>query len=222
MDLIEAINKRHAVRHYDGMPIKQEHKEKLNEFIKQMNNESKLNMQLVVFEPKAFNGGKAARCNFTGCVNYLAIVGPKSKSLKEKAGYYGEKVVLKAQQLGLNSCWVLLTFNKVKGAYQVAKDEKLVCVIALGYGTTQGKPHNSKMFAQVCKDRSKLPDWFIKGVELALLAPTGVNQQGFKFKLLKNNVVKLTNHSLCNKIDVGILKYHFELGAGHNKFTWYK
>lgn len=222
MDLIQAIYKRHAVRHYDGMPLKTEHKKKLTEFIKKVNKESKLNIQLVGFEPKAFNGGKAARCNFTGCVNYLAIVGPKSKHLKEKAGYYGEKVVLKAQQLGLNTCWVLLTFNKIKGAYKVNKNEKLVCVVALGYGTTQGKPHESKRFADVCKNRGKLPDWFIRGVKYALLAPTGVNKQGFKFELKRNNVVKLTNHSLCNHIDVGIIKYHFEIGAMHSKFTWYK
>lgn len=220
MNIVQAIYARHAVRHYDGKPIKSNDKKELNSFINKVNKESGLHIQLITNEPKAFGGKKAKICNFTGCVNYLAIVGPKGKQLKEKSGYYGEKIVLKAQQMGINSCWVVLTFNKIKGTYSLKKGEKLVCVVALGYGTTQGKPHNSKRFADVVKNRGKLPQWFIKGVKMALLAPTGVNKQGFMFELLYGNEVKLKNKSFCKDIDLGIVKYHFEVGAGDAKFNW--
>lgn len=53
---------------------------------------------------------------------------------------------------------------------------------------------------------------------MALLAPTGVNKQGFMFELLYGNEVKLKNRSLCKDIDKGIIKYHFEIGAGDAKF----
>lgn len=216
MTLIQAMYARHAVRHFDGKPITGNHKKLLLAAIKKANKASGLNMQLITNEPKAFGGVKAKICNFTGCVNYLAIVGPKSKSLKEKAGYYGEEIVLKAQQLGINSCWVALTFNKIKNTYKVKKGEKLVLVIALGYGTTQGHPHESKKFYQVVKNRGKLPPWFIKGAKYALLAPTGRNQQGFSIELLNGNLVKIKNRSLCNKVDLGIIKYHFKFGAQEN------
>lgn len=213
MNLIQAVYARHAVRHFDGKPISGKEKKELIDFIKQVNKKSGLNMQLIVNEPKAFGGLKARICNFTGCINYLAIIGPKTKDLGEKAGYYGEQVVLKAQQLGINSCWVALTFNKVKNVYKINKGEKLALVVALGYGTTQGHPHQSKKFYQVVKNRGKLPDWFIKGVKCALLAPTGRNQQGFMIELKPDNKVTIKNKSLCKHVDLGIIKYHFEIGS---------
>lgn len=222
MNLMQAIYARHTVRHYDGKPLKSTDKKELGSLIKKINKESGLNLQLIINEPKAFDGGRAKLSNFTGCVNYLAVVAPKGKLNKQKAGYYGEQVVLKAQQMGINSCWVVLTFNKIKGTYAVKKGEKLLGVIALGYGTTQGKPHNSKRFADVVKNRGKLPQWFIKGVKMALLAPTGVNKQGFMFELLHGNEVKLKNKSLCKDLDLGIIKYHFEIGAKGFKFIWCK
>lgn len=220
MNLLQAMHARHAVRHFDGKEITPKDKKLLLNFINNVNKTSGLNIQLITNEPKAFGGPKAKICNFTGCINYLAIVGPKSNSLKEKAGYYGEKIVLRAQQLGINSCWVALTFNKIKNTYKVRKGEKLVLVIALGYGTTQGHPHKSKKFYQVVKNRGKLPTWFIKGVKCALLAPTGKNQQGFVFELLSNDKVKIKNRSLCKNVDLGIIKYHFEIGANDAIWTW--
>lgn len=221
MNLIQAVYARHAVRHFDGKPIQGNDKKKLLAIIKEANKKSGLNMQLVTNEPKAFGGAKAKICNFTGCVNYLAIIGPKSKTLKEKAGYYGEEVVLKAQQLGINSCWVALTYNKQKNAYKINKGEKLALVVALGYGTTQGHKHDSKRFGDVVKTRGQFPQWFIKGVKMALLAPTGRNQQGFKIELVNNNKVIIKNRSLCKSVDLGIIKYHFELGAGKGNWSWY-
>ena len=40
---------------------------------------------------------------FENVKNYIAIVGNKND--QEKAGYYGEKIVLKCPELGLNTCW---------------------------------------------------------------------------------------------------------------------
>lgn len=223
MDLFQASLSRHAVRHFDGQPLKSKDQKQLNDFINQVNEKGILHFQLIVNEPKAFSGRKAAICNFTGCVNYIVAVGPKQPWLKERIGYYGEQIVLFAQSLGLNSCWVAKTFDKVKDRYEIGIDEKLVLVIALGYGTTQGKPHKSKTFEDVCHSKiEELPQWFIDGVESALLAPTGVNQQGFKLQLLPNNKVKITNVSFCGKVDVGIVKYHFELGAKNTIVKWWK
>ncbi len=37
------------------------------------------------------------------------MIGKKGPTLEESCGYYGERLVLLAQQLGLNTCWVAMT-----------------------------------------------------------------------------------------------------------------
>ncbi|MFR3923383.1 MAG: nitroreductase family protein [Dysosmobacter welbionis] len=120
--------------------------------------------------------------------NYIALIGKKSPNLEEACGYYGEKIVLRAQQLGLNTCWVAMTYSKVKTAFQIAPGEKLCLVIAVGHGTTQGAGHPVKQPEEVSKADSPVPDWFQRGVRAALLAPTAMNQQKFTFTLQGGSV----------------------------------
>lgn len=220
MELLEAMEQRHSVRSYNDKKIEGEVREQLQQKIKECNRESGLHMQLVLNEPKAFDGFMAHYGKFSGVTDYIALVGKKSEDLEEKCGYYGEKIVLYAQQLGLNTCWVALTFSKVKGAYRVKPGEKLCLVIAIGYGTTQGVAHKSKTMEQVSEVNGTAPEWFEKGVKAALLAPTAINQQKFKFILKGNRVNAEAGRGFYSKIDCGIAKYHFELGAGAGSFAW--
>ena len=148
------------------------------------------------------------------------MIGKKSSGLDEKCGYYGEHLVLKAQQLGLNSCWVAMTYSKIKTAFVIERGERLCVVIALGYGKTQGIPHRSKDIQEVTKVEGKMPDWFKNGVEFALLAPTAMNQQKFLFLLNDNKVIVKPGVGFYSKMDLGIVKYHFEIGAGKENFDW--
>ena len=67
------------------------------------------------------------------------------------------------------------------------------------------------------------PDWYRQGVEAALLAPTAVNQQKFRFALRGGKVeAKTLPFAPCGKIDLGIVKYHFELGSGKDHEVWAK
>lgn len=220
MDLTEAIKNRHSVRSYNERKIEGDVKNELLAFINQCNKESGLHMQLVLDEPKAFSGIMAHYGKFSGVKNYIAMIGKKDADLDEKCGYYGEKVVLKAQQLGLNTCWVAMTYSKIKTAYQVDKGEKLCVVIAVGYGKTQGTAHKVKSVEEVIKTDGTLPDWFKRGAEYALLAPTAMNQQKFIFSLNGNNVSAKAGTAFYSKVDLGIAKYHFEIGADKNNFSW--
>lgn len=220
MDITEAIKKRHSVRQYTSRPLSENIISALRQEISACNSESGLNIQLVTNEPKAFDGFMARYGKFSGVANYLAMVGKKDANLDEKCGYYGERIVLKAQQLGLNTCWVALTYSKVKSAYSVEKGEKLCAVIAIGYGEIQGIPHKSKSPTEISKSTDNPPDWFKRGIEAALLAPTAMNQQKFRFILNGNIVTAETNSGFCTKIDLGIVKYHFEIAAGIENFTW--
>ena len=112
MDAMTLMNARHSVRQYEDKPISAEILAELKQEIAACNQESGLHIQLVTDEPKAFDGFMAHYGKFSGVKNYLALVGPKGGGLDEKCGYYGERLVLKAQALGLNSCWVALTYRK--------------------------------------------------------------------------------------------------------------
>lgn len=214
MDISEAIKERHSVRAYTDKKIEGEVLFALENKIAEINGESGLNVQLVLNEEKAFGGRMARYGTFSGVKNYIAMVGKKGADLSEKVGYYGQKLVLFAQTLGLNTCWVALTYKKVKTAYKIEEGEKLALVIAIGYGATQGVPHKSKSINAVSNAGENSPEWFVNGVRAALLAPTAMNQQKFFFTLKDGEVTAKPGLGFYAKVDLGIVKYHFELGSG--------
>ena len=227
MTIQEAIEARHSVRAYKDQPLSEETVKVLEDEIVTLNNEGQLNIQLICNEPKAFQGTMAKYGKFRNANNYLVMAGKKADDLDERIGYYGEHLVLLAQTLGLNTCWVGLSYSKVPGTYELGKDEKIACYIAIGYGETQGVGHKIKTVEQVSNASDITPSWFKKGVEAALLAPTAVNQQKFSFEYvgMSNNhhqVRAKKGFSMIGytQMDLGIAKYHFEIGAGKDKFEW--
>lgn len=220
MNFIEVIEARHSVRQYTDKPLDNDIISALQSEIDVCNRESGMHIQLVTNEPKAFDSFMAHYGKFSGVTNYIAMIGKKGSDLDEKCGYYGERLVLKAQQLGLNTCWVAMTYSKIKTAFSIASGEKLCVVISLGYGKTQGVPHKSKSIEEVSKVEGQMPDWFRKGVEAALLAPTAMNQQKFTFTLKGDQVSAKAGMGFYSKVDLGIVKYHFEIGAGKPKMKW--
>lgn len=220
MDILQIMQQRKSIRHYLDKEIEMEICQQLQTLIECCNREFDLHLQLVTNEPKAFQSALIHYGFFSNVKNYITLIGKKCDNLDEKLGYAGEKVVLFAQSLGLNSCWVGLTFKKVKTAFQIHTDEKMRGVITLGYASKGGRMHKSKSIEQVSIAENP-PQWFINGVQAALLAPTALNQQKFVFKLLENNVVEAkAKLAPWSKMDLGIAKYHFELGAGTENFTW--
>ena len=224
MTLREAIKARHSVRQYLDKPIEAEKIKQLQTLIEKSNREAGLHMQLVTGEPNAFGGGMAKYGKFSGVRNYIAMVCKKGDDTA--LGYYGEQVVLLAQTLGLNTCWVGLTFSKQPDKFEVQSGEHLVCLVPVGYGATQGVQHPQKKTIDDVAEGKPFPEWFIRGVEAALLAPTAVHQQLFRFVLRDGNKVEakkvfsLTNGFGYAPIDLGIAKCHFEIGAGKENFEW--
>ncbi len=222
MTIKEAIEARHSVRQFTDKAISSETIDKLQNIIDECNKEGDLHLQLCINEPEAFQASKPHYGSFENCKNYIAVVAKPGK--KESCGYYGEKVVIAAQMLGLNTCFVALTYKKGKTVYQCNGDEKLKLVIALGYGKTQGIAHKSKDLEKLCSINGKAPDWFMSGMRAALLAPTAVNQQKFMISLDGTVVSAKSLMSIVGntQFDLGIVKYNFEIGAGQENFQWAK
>ena len=220
MTIQEAMQSRHAVRSYLDREIEPEVLSELTAEIAAINAGSGLNIQLVTNEPRAFSGFMARYGKFSGVKNYLALIGRQGPDLQEKVGYFGQRLVLKARQLGLNSCWVAVSYSRGRCGAVLSPGEELVCVIPLGYGTTQGVPHKSRPMEALCHvetDGGDMPEWFRRGMEAVMLAPTAMNQQKFLFTLTKDGEVRAQATGKGQgyaQIDLGIAEYHFEMGAG--------
>lgn len=215
------------MRAYREEPLQEETVRLLQEKIAELNSEGRLHIQLVLNEPKAFRGPLARYGKFSGVNSYLVMAGRKADDLDERVGYYGEQLVLYAQMLGLNTCWVGVSYSKVPGTYVLEEGEKIACYIAVGYGETQGSAHKGKTAAQVSNVSDETPSWFLKGVEAALLAPTAVNQQKFSFEYSGmsggcHQVTARKGFSMVGytQMDLGIARCHFEIGAGKENFDW--
>ena len=227
MTLLEAIEARHSVRAYKELPLAEDTAKLLEEKIAELNKDGNLHIQLIKNESKAFQGTLAKYGKFRGVTNYLVMVGKKDEDLDERVGYYGEQLVLYAQTLGLNTCWVGLSYKKIPDTFVLDDGEKVACYIAVGYGETQGVGHKIKTVEQVSNASDITPAWFKKGVEAALLAPTAVNQQKFSFEHVgvkngKHLVRAKKGFSMIGytQMDLGIAKCHFEMCAGKDNFEW--
>lgn len=210
MDIMELMQNRHSVRQYKDMAIESEKREQINALIAEANAASGLAIQAFYDEPKCFDSFMAHYGKFVNVKNYIAIVG--SKADQEKAGYYGEKIVLKCQELGLNSCWVAMTHGKSQAV--IGNGQKLLIIISLGYGETQGVAHKSKPVEELCTADEDV-QWFRDGMQAACLAPTAMNQQKFMFELKNGVVTAKSLGGFYSMIDLGIAKYHFEAASGH-------
>ena len=199
--IIDAINSRHSVRAYTDRAIPEEVRQELDSVCAWINEETGLSFKIVYEDPEGFNSALARYGRFSGVRNYIVLAGPDGPDFDLRCGWYGEMLVLLAQQLGLNTCWTALTFNKKHVKKLVPAGQKLCMAIALGYGQTQGVPHKGKTAQDVmdgalaellAKDaapgqalqdeasgRSALPEHFLPAVDAALKAPTAMNQQKF-------------------------------------------
>ena len=217
MDVREAVRTRHSVRKYKDTPIPDGLVDELNTLIRSCNEESGLHLQLILDDPECFNTLLNHYGWFSNVRHYIAVAGPKAlPDLEERGGYYGQKLVIAAQQAGLNTCWVAGTYKKGKCKAELREGEELVCVIAIGYGENEGKKHKSKALSRLCSvPEDEMPGWFRNGVKAAMMAPTAMNQQKFHISLEDGEAVITAGKGPMTQIDLGIVKYNFEVISGH-------
>lgn len=220
MTEIEAIRARHSVRNYKSQRIEEETAAKIRVKIEELNRESGLHLQYIEDAGKTYNKLLNRSAGLDSAPSVIACVGREDiKDLDEKVGYYGEKLVLFAQNLGLNTCWAGI-FSRKKIPVVINPGEKLVISIAIGYGENQGQNHKSKPVDQISQTVGERPEWFENGVEMALLAPTAMNQQKYMIELNEDESVDFTDKGgFFSKVDLGIVKCHFEIGSGR-KMEW--
>lgn len=213
MEIMEIIEQRHSVRKYNTKPIEDKKRHVIDRMVEEINADADLNIQVFYDEPKCFKSFLAKYGHFKNANNYISIVGKKSDTLDERAGYFGEKLVLSLKEMEIDSCWVALTHGKSKAV--IGKGEKEVIIISFGYADNHGVPHKSKSMADCCNYSTNLPSWFIEGMKAVMLAPTALNQQKFFFRCDEEYVTATTKPGSYTQVDLGIAKFHFEVVSLH-------
>ena len=225
MITVETIRERHSVREYDGKPLSRAEFDALIAVVEECARESGLGIQLVDNNPEVFS--VIARFGLIrGCRTHVAFVVDGAKAgdvaADEAIGYWGQKIVLAAQDMGLNTCWCALCSRKKSHAV-VAPGKKIRLVIAVGHGKTQGFSRKTKSVEALSSvECAKAPTWFAAAMEAAQLAPTAMNNQNFKITLLSDGkTVRIdAPQSGLNVIDEGIVRCNFEIAANEAGADW--
>ena len=214
----QAMSERHTVRRYLDKPLEADVLARVRECLRVANERFGTDVRLVTDDASAFNA--ALRLVLAkGVRNYFVLAGDEDATLHERLGMASAELMLRCQTLGLNTWWVGGTFSR-KAVAATVPGEVMVGIVAVGYGATQGRPHKSKTPAEVSSYEGEAPAWFTAGVEAALLAPTALNRQAFTIRGSDNVVEASYAPGALSGEDLGIVKYHFELGAGAGNFRW--
>ncbi|NEG56068.1 nitroreductase [Bifidobacterium sp. SMA15] len=244
MNLLEAIDARHAIRAYTDEPVAADTLAALQSDIDACNAESGLHIQMASGLDDAFLGLKTHYGRFKGVHNAIALIGrasgtgdaegtpvsPAAAALQERVGYYGERLVLRAVQSGLATSWAVLdgaeTVPAADAWWTLDDGESVVWVIAFGHGARPGGRRRSKPIEELASvaDGTGVdawPDWFVHGMEAAMAAPTSLSQQPFHFTLnADGSVTAEALDGLFAHVGLGCAKYHFEVGAAPHKVEW--
>ena len=225
MTILESIDERRSRRLYLNKPIEASQISKINTLIERYNVESGLSIRFVEDGSAAFNSFRKSYGLFSGVRSLLVLAGPKDDPfLKEKAGYFGEMLVLEATMLGLGTCWVGGTFDTKNISEQLSNVEELVCVIPIGYVETlsfkekmvhQMVAGKSKSIEQLLQSDTKLPEKILDGMKAVQKAPSAANRQPVRFQYENGQLKAFTNDDgKFNLVDLGIVKAHFNLATG--------
>lgn len=217
MNIKEAMEQRHMVRKYTEKAIPNDLIKLLETRVEENNQKYNLNIKLMINNEEAI-GTIVKMILAKNVKNYFIMAGDKSEDLDERLGYAGADLILYAQTLGLNTWWIGGMFNRSTAKY--VDNKKVSGTVAIGYGETNGIPHKSKSYEEVAKYDGNVPEWFKNGIKGALLAPTALNKQDFKIIGNGNKVKIENNNGIFTGINRGLIKYHFELGAGSENFKW--
>ena len=141
----------------------------------------------------------------------------------ETVGYIGEAFVLECTALGLQTCWLGVSFSKqsLHNAIKLRQGEKLVCIISMGQcaeGYVARKRRTVAELTEITDEQfANLPEWKRCAVACARMAPSAINAQPWSFDT-DGPGIGVENASWnfgWGRLDCGIAMLHIELGAAH-------
>lgn len=230
MDIIEAIETRISCRAFEKKQIPEQDFQALAAEVAAINAETGLHFQL--FGPR--EDGTAIDMNRQMFANnppaYAALVTTEGPIPEEKLGYYGERLVLKATQLGLGTCWVASTYDRSTTRVELEPGEKLHDVVPMGYapakfplmqrtirGRIRGRSKPNEQLYRGPYPLANAPEWIQAAIQAVQLGPSAVNEQPVVFvQDAPDAPIRATIPKVRTKMeftDLGIAKLHFQIAA---------
>lgn len=229
-----AIEKRHAVRRYDGRPVEEEKLDRIAALCRDFappGARAALGTEEV---ESAFKGLVGSYGKVTGATAYVAFVGDTTAPHHlENVGYMGEGIVLEVVSLGLSTSWIGASINRgaVAKLIGIVEEEFVYAVAPIGYpmpGSSLSdriikgiaRSHERKALDKLVGglSRERWPEWVTRALEAARVAPSAVNRQPWRFFVEEDSITVsvddlIDTYNLSKRLDCGIAMLHIELGA---------
>lgn len=219
----EATEKRMSRRTYTKEDLNGTEIGVIKRMLDDVNRETGLTAEFIEDASQAFSSIGKTYGMFKNVRSVILMKGRRDdENLREKIGYYGEKIVLDLVEMGLGTCWVAGTFDK--SLFKTADGEEAVCVITVGH--VEAPTLKDRLILSRLHDKRKpleerisfdgeLPDDIRAGIKSVILAPSAVNSQKPHFDYHGGVLsVSIPDSSSVDRIDLGIAKYHFVSEAG--------
>lgn len=253
MNLVDVIKTRKSCRTYRQIFLDPADKNVLEEYISNITDMlggEDFHLRIIEKAGK----GKKLELNYGMITGHNTYVLGSSKSLPDSRVHYGyilEKVVLKATEIGVSTCWIGYFDASFFSEISIEKGYEIPSIVILGYeGERQSRAERITRFAVSASQRlewQKLFFDFNSGIplnpdtsneyslsfEMVRLAPSAGNTQPWRilsdnvsgeFHFFKKPVSKRYEERGLHDIDIGIAMAHFELSSEYIGLsgTWIK
>ena len=173
---------------------------------------------------------------------YIVLLSEVSEHSVENSGYIGQELILKATEIGVDSCWITFNDSKtVKEKLNIVSDKEVTALIALGFDANGGKSTGNSInpaYRLGLDEIVYLNEWgkgadnttleergILDAFAFARLAPSAWNRQPWRFLIDGGNVilaVKKDEHSYEEKVAAGVIMLFFEaiVDATLFKLNW--
>lgn len=250
MNIAEIIKKRKSTRTYSGEPLTDTHKNILNLYLQELQGLFGEKPSLQIIE----KAGTAEKMKLDygmirGHHTYLLGIAPATPEARVNYGYVVEKVVLKATELGIATCWIGVFDDEYFKEIAVDEGFAIPSIIILGY--PEEKPSGIDKLLRFAVGASRRQEWdklffdyhtgkalnpvqmqkYSGALEMLRLAPSSGNTQPWRlfydeeakeFHFYKKAINKKYEETGLHDIDMGIAISHFELTCDfdHSSGEW--
>jgi nitroreductase len=168
--VVEIIRMRSSHRSYTPRPVEEEKLRALSDFFASLKGPFGGRARFTILDTAGWGDGKINALGTYGTIQgaRLFIVGSIARFERdmEEFGYLFEKIILRATDLGLGTCWIGGVFNRDGFAEKagVREDEILPAVTPLGYATEKRSVADSIVrWSAGSKNRRPWPQLFFHG-----------------------------------------------------------
>ena len=234
-----AIENRHSRRKFEPKALKQKNLKELQAVCDGFQPFPDARAVLVTEPPElVFKGAIGSYGKIKGAPAFIAFIGDtESDTVSEHVGYTGEGIILEAEAMGMNTCWVGGLFRPeiVASMVTLGEDEKVYAVTPVGYAPDRmtleeklmagfGLTSRRKTLSKLCigLKQSDWPRWLKPTLEAARQAPSRMNRQPWRFHVEKDSIAVAVNRNTVDADSVtserlccGIAMLHIEVAAGN-------